>query len=109
MKTIGEKIKAKRIEKRMTQQELADKIGVSYTTVSLYESDSRKPSFKALARIAEVFEVTQAYFFEENANDDSSDEKIQLAARKMKDLSEADFEMVNNIIKSLSDRHKEGK
>lgn len=108
MKTIGEKIKAKRTEKRMTQQELADKIGVSYTTVSLYESNSRKPSFKALARIAEVFDVSQSYFFdEENSDGENLEEQIQLA-RRMKNLSEADFKLVDDIIKSMTERHKNG-
>ncbi|WP_422122896.1 helix-turn-helix domain-containing protein [Planococcus sp. X10-3] len=101
MKTIGEKIKTKRNEKRMTQQELADKIGVSYTTVSLYESNSRKPSFKALARIADVFDVSTAYFFEEEDPSEAKRDKVKVAMRNMDKLSDEDVDRVNDIIKTF--------
>lgn len=111
MKTIGEKIKTLRIQKKMTQQELADKIGVSYTTVSLYESDTRKPSFKAINKIADVFNVTPAYFFDDEQKSEEEkieDERIKLAARNMKSLSDGDLESINALIKSLMNKNKEG-
>jgi transcriptional regulator with XRE-family HTH domain len=102
METIGSKIKKLRNERKMTQQELADKIGVSFTTVSLYESDTRKPSFKALQRIADVFDVTSAFFFEGNiVDEDIKNEQIRMAARNMEMLSDDDIHMVNKLIKSM--------
>lgn len=110
MKTMGEKIKELRIKKRLTQQELADKIGVSYTTISLYESGSRKPSFKALNKLAKVFEVNEAYFFEEENNStDNLNQKIKIASRNMESLSEENFELVNSLIKQMLDNNKNGK
>ena len=42
---IGERIKEVRKYRRMTQQELADGVGVKKAIISLYESNQRKPSF----------------------------------------------------------------
>ena len=48
---IGERIKQVRIHRGMTQQELADGVGVKKAIVSLYESNQRKPSFEALEAV----------------------------------------------------------
>jgi transcriptional regulator with XRE-family HTH domain len=110
MNTIGKKIKKLRNDRKMTQQELADEIGVSESTVSLYESDTRKPSFKALSRIAKVFDVTEAFFLnaEESNNGEIKNENIRMAARNMEKLSDADVQTINTLIKSLLKTAKEG-
>ena len=43
MKTFGEILKEKRTKKGWTQQELADKIGTSYSAISLWERGLRIP------------------------------------------------------------------
>ncbi len=40
MKSIGEKIRDRRIDLRLTQSELAERVGVSLRTVSKYEKDA---------------------------------------------------------------------
>lgn len=64
MNTIGKKIKHLRKSKRMTQQELADKIGndLSRSTISNYEIGRRMPHMKELQRFAETFGVGLDYF-----------------------------------------------
>lgn len=42
----------------MTQEELATKIGMKKSTVSLYESGRRQPEYETLIKIADVFGVT---------------------------------------------------
>lgn len=105
METIGRKIKRLRDEKKWTQQDLADKIGVSFTTISLYEFDARKPSFNALYRIAEVFDVTPEFFFN---GEEIKNEKIKLAARNMQELKDEDIQAINTLIKSLIKKAKDG-
>lgn len=41
---VGNKLRKLRIEKNMTQQELADTLGISVSTVSSYELGTRVPS-----------------------------------------------------------------
>ncbi len=52
--TTGETIKSKRIERDITQSELADMIGVSKTYIYLIESDKKMPSLKMIIKISRV-------------------------------------------------------
>lgn len=63
-KTMGIKIKDLREKAGMTQTELANKLGVSKSVISAYENGIRNPSFKMLPLLAQVFNVTELYFFE---------------------------------------------
>ena len=53
-----QKIKALRKEKGLSQQELAEIIGVSQRSVSGYEKDTREPSIEILTKIAIVLDKT---------------------------------------------------
>lgn len=59
--TIGERIKAARKQAGMTQQELAEKLNISYVGISQWESGRRNPKESTLVRIAEVLDVPVAY------------------------------------------------
>ena len=41
----------------LSQAELADKLGIAKSTVSMYERDERKPSFEMLEIIADFFNI----------------------------------------------------
>lgn len=41
----------------LSQAELAEKLGISKSTVSMYEHDERKPSFEMLEAIADFFNI----------------------------------------------------
>lgn len=49
---LGYKIKQKRIELKMSQEELAEKIGIDQSDLSKIEKGSANPSVKMLSRIA---------------------------------------------------------
>ncbi len=49
--TLSQKIKYIRAEKLLSQQEFADTIGVSYSTVSRWEREQRKPQAKAIGKL----------------------------------------------------------
>jgi len=59
--TFAEKVKKVRVERGMTQTDLADKIGVSLRTITSYERDNIKPRPKTLAKLAEVLGVSTRY------------------------------------------------
>ena len=56
--TIGQRIREKRHEKKLTLKELAETTGLSLTYLSDVERDRTRPSVKTLMRIAEKLEVT---------------------------------------------------
>ena len=76
---IGSKIKSLRKSRRVTQQDFADKIGVSRSTLSCYEIGQRTPSIKTLQHIADMFGVGLDYF-----GISAQDEAIDLLARAKK-------------------------
>ena len=58
---FGEKLKKLRLGQKLTQQQLADRIGVAKSVVSYYESGDRYPSYDVLIRISEIFHTTTDY------------------------------------------------
>ena len=55
---LREKIKSYRESKNMTQNEIADILGVKSATVSKYESGTLEPNIESLKKLAEIFEVS---------------------------------------------------
>lgn len=59
MNTIGSKIKRLRLEKDMTQEELAVKAGIPYATLIKIEGDTVKnPTINTLQKLAQALEVS---------------------------------------------------
>ena len=55
---IGNKIKAYRENKKMTQKEIAEILGVEPATVSKYESNMIEPNIESLKKLAQTFEIS---------------------------------------------------
>lgn len=56
--TFGEKLKALRTEKHLTQDELAEKLYVTRTAISKWETDKGYPGIESLKAIASFFSIT---------------------------------------------------
>ena len=55
---IGKRIKELRNKYKFTQTELAEKVGVTKSTIAAYENDSRQPSYEVLIKMAHLFKVS---------------------------------------------------
>ena len=55
---LGQNIKQLRLEKNITQKELASLIGVSQRLISNYENNSATPTVENLIKIADIFKVS---------------------------------------------------
>ena len=62
---IGKRIKEARKNKSITQDELANSIGISDKSISAYESDRIDPPLQILEKIAETTGQPMSYFIEE--------------------------------------------
>ncbi len=69
MKSIGEKIRDRRIDMKLTQSELADKVEVSLRTINKYEKDVVKPHALNLRRLCTVLGVSEAYLTDPEIDD----------------------------------------
>ena len=58
---MGEKLKSLRIEKNLTQKQVADRIGLAISAVSSYESGTRYPSYDVLVKLARIFHESTDY------------------------------------------------
>ncbi|MGM9617453.1 helix-turn-helix domain-containing protein [Butyricicoccus sp.] len=58
---FGVRLKILRKNKHLTQQQLADRLGVAKSVVSYYETGDRFPSYDVLIKIARTFHVTTDY------------------------------------------------
>lgn len=61
---FGQKLKALRTGQKLTQQQLADRLGIAKSVVSYYESGDRYPSYDVLVSIARIFHVTTDYLLD---------------------------------------------
>ena len=55
--SFNETLKKLRIEKKLTQEELAQATGLSRSAIGMYESGSREPNFETLEILADFFNV----------------------------------------------------
>lgn len=77
MATFATRIKEQRLKHGMTQKDLAEKLGLSAQTVSLWERGSRKPDWSAQTDLKEIFEVSIEYL--SGSSDDDKPVKRQTA------------------------------
>lgn len=67
MKIFSERLKYERINKGLTQKQLADALRIPRSTYSHYEADSelhvREPSFETVCDIAKLLGVSIDYLF----------------------------------------------
>lgn len=66
---LGKKIRAHRDELGLTQAELADKLGLTYSSVSQWESGRATPRTPILRQLAELFDTTVADLMGEDATE----------------------------------------
>jgi transcriptional regulator with XRE-family HTH domain len=99
--SFGEKIRKKRNEKNMTQQTVAEKIGVSRQAISNWERDVKKPELQKLIELLNLLDVspdellkdelTKSKETEENATEGNSALKIapalQIFAEALKNVA----------------------
>lgn len=61
MAEFSQIFKQLRLEKGLTQQELADKLGITKSAVSMYERGDRRPNFEIAEAITDFFHVDLNY------------------------------------------------
>lgn len=91
MQYFGEKIRALRLEKGLTQTQLADKIGLVKGSISAYEQGKKYPSVEVLIKLCSVFDVSSDYLI--GLSDDMHLMKSELTDEQMT--------MIRNLIREL--------
>ena len=58
---LGNRLKKLRLEKKLTQLQIAQKVNISGARYNLYENNKRQPDYELLKSLAEVLETTTDY------------------------------------------------
>ena len=80
----GVMISSLRKNKKMSQKELSDLLGIGVSTISMWESEKREPDYKYLKAMAEHFGVSIDYILYGKADE----RKLLPADRELLDLFE---------------------
>ncbi len=83
-KMLGSKVRRLRRERRQTQVELAERLGISASYLNLIEHNQRPLTLALLARLAEIYDIDLETF--------SADEEARLAAELQEAFSDPLFE-----------------
>ena len=63
---FNDRLKELRIKAGLKQSELGKKVGVSASTIGMYEQDRRSPDREMLIKLSNVFNVTLDYLVDNN-------------------------------------------
>lgn len=100
-KTIGSKIKIKRVECGLTQADLGKKLGLTFQQVQKYEMAKNKVGIDKLYKISNILNTDIYYFLDENVSSKIADE-LEIIKEQDKIII---IKMIKNFIK-LNDKLK---
>ena len=96
---IGKQIKNLRIEKGVTQEELANYLGISYQAVSKWENDVTSPDIQLLPLLSVYFGITIDKLFE--MPDKTHMERIENMLNNERIISEESFIYAENFLQNI--------
>lgn len=99
------RLKETRELRGLTQAELGKLAGLPSTTISHFESGSRKPSFDNLRRLTKVLAVSTDYLMGITDTPDASAAATRIA-RHLTNATEEELSMLEAVAKSIADRRK---
>ena len=97
--TIADRIQSLRKAKGMSQEELADAVGVSRQAVSKWESEQATPDLDKVVIMSDVFEVTTDYLLKGIEPVKTDDHKTMADVLDQKVLTEQNSKRAKTAIK----------
>lgn len=112
---FAERLRDLRTQKGLSQIELAKKLGLSNSTISMYERGEREPDFETLDLIGDFFNVDvnyllgkeagSTYYLDPQAAEMAKEvferEEMRVLFDTVKDVSKEDIETVIKMIRGL--------
>lgn len=79
MSTLGQNISTLRKKRGLSQAQLAEKLDIGTSTLGMYETNKREPSYETLLNIANFFNTSIDELLGRNANTKSESTKDDIA------------------------------
>ena len=105
---LGEKIKKYREEKKMTQVEVAEVLGVKPATISKYEAGTLEPNIESLKKLAELFGVSVDELLKEDEFDISKINVLEVLREQKEMKLKGNLYHNTQIIFAYNTNHIEG-
>ena len=99
---IGTFLKLLRKEKNLTQEQLAEQLGVSNRTVSRWENGNNMPDISLLSEIAEFYDVSIPELIYGERKSENMREEAKEVAEAMSDYAKAEKETLVKSIRNMS-------
>ena len=105
--TIGARIKVGRLLRNISQEELAEALGITFQQIQKYEWAQNRVSASRLFEIARILDLSFAYFFGE---EDVIPKKVGLKVNeealdllvKIQALKKPEMKLLRNVLKGLA-------
>ena len=96
MSEFYRRLRALRGERQLTQQELADALGISKSSVNMYERGEREPGLDLLEKIARFFgvDVDDLLGLRPEQETDSREHRLRMVARRAAGLPQAQYDLL---------------
>ena len=91
MVDFGDRLKTLRLQNNMTQAQLAQKLDLTKSVISAYETGLRLPSYDVLIHISKIYNVSTDYLF-------GIEQKQQI---DLSGLSQEEIDALLNLIKAM--------
>ena len=101
-KQIGSFLKELRKERKLTQEQLAEKLNVSGRTVSRWETGNNMPDISLLLEISELYDVSIPEIINGERKSEKMNEEVKEVAKSMSDYALAEKEGIIKEIRNLS-------
>ena len=105
---LGEKIKKYREEKKMTQMEVAEVLGVKPATISKYEAGALEPNIESLKKLAELFGISVDELLKEDKFDVSKINVLEVLREQKSMKLKGNLYHNTQIIFAYNTNHIEG-
>ena len=102
MLSFGEKIKLARKSKKLTQKQLAEKIGAAHNSISDWENNTNKPDPNTIELLCGVLEITPNYLLAVSSEDFTPAEKLLI--KQYRELDTHGKEMVDFTLNKEHER-----
>lgn len=100
-KVFGYNLKKLRGLNKLTQEQLAEKIGMDYKTVSFIETGRTFVSSEVIAKLSNYFNVEPGYFFK-NHKYGMTEQNINLKSEINRLLSDCDEQLLQTVFNIIS-------
>jgi len=102
-RTIGLRLRARRLEQHMSQDELAQRLGLSFQQVQKYEKGVNRIGSVRLMEIAKILGVEPSYFLSDMKSNGHGP-----ASKFIEFLATTDGVAINEAMMKLNDEHRQG-